>query len=143
MKRNTHSIADYSDYSEFYDRVYGSGANWIGNSGSPIMPQELVITSGYFEKWSHELRLSTPEDQPVRATVGLFIERQLHDIWQQYIMPGYGFTNPYGWQSQRLRHRSVDPGLRQHASGSPTSSASTGTRRCSPRSPGTSTRSGR
>ena len=25
MKRNTHSIADYSDYSEFYDRVVRLG----------------------------------------------------------------------------------------------------------------------
>ncbi len=96
MKRDTHSIADYSDYSEFYDRLYGSGANWVGNNGTPVMPQELVYIKGYFEKWSHELRLSTPKDLPVRATVGLFIQRQLHDIWEQYIMPGYGFTNPLG-----------------------------------------------
>jgi outer membrane receptor protein involved in Fe transport len=96
MKRTTHSIADYSDYSEFYDRVYGSGANWVGNNGLPIMPQELVVTKGYFEKWSHEIRLSSPQDEPVKGTVGLFIQRQLHDIWEQYVMPGYGFTNPYG-----------------------------------------------
>jgi iron complex outermembrane recepter protein len=96
MKRDTHSLADYSDYSEFYDRSYGSGVNWIGNNGLPIMPLELVNTIGYFEKWSHELRLSTPAELPVRATVGLFIERQLHDIWEQYIMPGFDFTNPYG-----------------------------------------------
>jgi outer membrane receptor protein involved in Fe transport len=100
MKRDTHSIADYSDYSEFYDRVYGSGAFWTNGStatnGTPIMPQELVVIKGYFEKWSHELRLTTPQDQPVKATVGLFIQRQLHDIWEQYTMPGYGFTNPYG-----------------------------------------------
>jgi len=96
MKRDTHSIADYSDYSEFYDRVYGSGAYWTGADGKPIMPQELVVTKGYFEKWSHELRLDTPQDLPVRATVGVFIQRQLHDIWEQYVMPGYGFTNPSG-----------------------------------------------
>ncbi len=63
MKRTTHSIADYSDYSEFYDRVYGSGAYWTDNSrqahhaagagGGP---------NGYFEKWSHEMRVSTPQD---------------------------------------------------------------------------------
>ena len=35
MKRNTHSIADYSDYSEFYDRIYGSGAYWTGSDGKP------------------------------------------------------------------------------------------------------------
>jgi iron complex outermembrane receptor protein len=96
LKRTTHSIADYSDYSEFYDRAFGSGSIWTGNNGQPIDPQEVVVTKGYFEKFSHELRLSTPQDQPVRATVGLFVQRQLHDIWEQYVMPGSGFTNPYG-----------------------------------------------
>jgi len=96
MKRDTHSIADYSDYSEFYDRAYGSGAYWTDHAGNPIMPQELVVTKGYFEKWSHELRVSTPQDLPVHATAGLFIERQQHRIFEQYTMPGFGFTNPYG-----------------------------------------------
>jgi outer membrane receptor protein involved in Fe transport len=96
MKRDTHSIADYSDYSLFYDRVYGSGAYWTDHAGKPIMPQELVVSVGYFEKWSHELRLSTPQDLPVHGTVGVFVERQQHRIWEQYVMPGYGFTNPYG-----------------------------------------------
>jgi outer membrane receptor protein involved in Fe transport len=96
MKRDTHSIADYSDYSEFYDRAYGSGVFWVNNAGQPVMPQELVYDKSHFQKWSHELRLSTPKDRPVRATFGVFIQRQLHNIWQQYTMPGYGFTNPYG-----------------------------------------------
>jgi iron complex outermembrane receptor protein len=96
MKRDTHGIADYSDYSEFYDRIFGSGAYWVDHAGKPIMGQELVVSVGYFQKWSHELRLSTPQDLPVRATVGVFIERQQHRIWEQYVMPGYGFTNPYG-----------------------------------------------
>jgi iron complex outermembrane receptor protein len=96
MKRTSHTVADYSDYSEFYDRVNGSGANWVGNNGLPIMPQEFVIGAGYFEKWSHELRVSTPADEPVKATVGLFIQRQLHNIWQLYTMPGYGYTSVYG-----------------------------------------------
>jgi outer membrane receptor protein involved in Fe transport len=96
MKRDIASIADYSDYSEFYDRYYGSGAFWVGSNGNPIMPQEFVYTKGAFEKWSHELRLTTPENEPVKGTVGLFIQRQLHNIWEQYVMPGYGFTDPYG-----------------------------------------------
>ena len=96
MKRTTHSFSEYSDYSEFYDRGFGSGAIWTNTAGQPIMPQEFVITKGYFEKWSHELRLSTPKDLPVKGTVGLFVQRQLHDIWEQYTMPGYGWTNPYG-----------------------------------------------
>lgn len=93
MKRDTLSLADYSDYSLFYDRAFGSGASWTGDSGVPIMPQEFVYERGYFEKWSHELRVSTPKDLPFKATVGAFIQRQLHDIWEQYTMPGYGFTD--------------------------------------------------
>ena len=110
FKRVTHTLADYSDYSEFYDRVYGSGYFWLGNGnncttnsrgtacglGNPIMPQELVNSRHDFEKWSHELRISTPTDLPVKATLGVFIQRQLHDIFEQYTMPGYGFVNPYG-----------------------------------------------
>ena len=52
--RNQHSIADYADYSFFYDKYYGSGAFWHGNPGSKtaggvtspagpfIEPQEFV-----------------------------------------------------------------------------------------------------
>ncbi|HTV52411.1 MAG TPA: TonB-dependent receptor [Steroidobacteraceae bacterium] len=96
MKRDTYSIAEYSDYSEFYDRVYGSGAYWVGNNGNPIMPEEFVDGKGYFEKWSHEVRLTTPDKYPVKGTVGLFMERQLHDIWQIYTMPGYGYVDVDG-----------------------------------------------
>jgi iron complex outermembrane recepter protein len=96
FKRVTHSLADYSDYSSFYDRVYGSGIYWTGNSGTPIMPQELVNSRHDYEKWSHEMRLNTPANLPVRGTVGVFFQRQLHNIFEQYTMPGYGFTNPYG-----------------------------------------------
>ena len=96
LKRDIHSIADYSDYSEFYDRIYGSGSVWFDNAHHPIDPQELAIGRGHLEKWSHELRLTTPQDQPVKGIVGLFVERQLVNLWSQYSMPGYGFTNPYG-----------------------------------------------
>src|SRR5262249_15331014 len=29
------------------------------------------------------------------ATAGLFIQRQLHNIYQQYSMPGYGYVTPF------------------------------------------------
>ena len=98
MKRTSHTVAEYSDYSLFYDRVFGSGGYWLGNNGKPIMPEEFVIGGGYFEKWSHEIRLSTPDRYPVKATVGLFIQRQLHNISQLYTMPGYGYTSVFGGQ---------------------------------------------
>ena len=100
MKRTNHTLAEYSDYSLFYDRVYGSGAYWTGNNGKPIMPQEFVIGGGYFEKWSQELRVTTPSQYFIRGTVGGFFQRQLHNIVQQYTMPGYGYT-----------HVTSDPGV--------------------------------
>ena len=110
FKRTTHTVAEYSDYSEFYDRGYGSGACWLGNEpkgappppgpcmglGAPVMPQEYVLGGGDYEKVSNELRVSTPVDEPVKATVGLFYERQLHNIWQNYTMPGYAPVSIYG-----------------------------------------------
>jgi iron complex outermembrane recepter protein len=93
MKRTSHSVADYSDYAYFYDTKSTYGAYWIGNDLKPIMPQELVIGTSAFEKWSHELRVSTPQDLPVKATAGLFVQRQQHNILQDYLMPGFGFTS--------------------------------------------------
>ena len=104
MKRGTHSIADYSDYSFFYDAT-GSGSGWVGNDGNPIMPQELVIGKDYYTKLSHELRISTPQDQPVKMTAGVFTQRQVHEIYQQYTMPGIngnGFADSIsvpGWKN--------------------------------------------
>ncbi len=95
MKRTGHSVADYADYGYFYD-VAGSGAGWVGNDGKPIMPQQLIIGANAFEKWSNELRVTTPEQYPVKATAGVFVERQQHNILQDYLMPGYGFTSLAG-----------------------------------------------
>ena len=102
LKRNQHSIADYSDYSEFYDKLNGSGAYYDGNAGTPIMPQQFVIGAGDFEMWSQELRVTTPLDEPVHATVGAYLGRQMHNIWQLYTIPGFGWTSVYGGNSQGL-----------------------------------------
>jgi iron complex outermembrane receptor protein len=96
FKRVAHTLADYADYSVFYDRVYGSGVYWTGNNNLPIMPQEMVVSKHIFEKWSDELRLATPKELPVKATMGAFIQRQQHNIFEQYTMPGYAWVNPYG-----------------------------------------------
>ena len=96
MKRTNHTLAEYSDYSLFYDRVFGSGAYWTGNNGKPVMPQEFVIGDNHYQKWSQELRVSTPASYFIRATFGGFLQRQLHNIDQQYTMPGYGWTQVQG-----------------------------------------------
>ena len=110
MKRTSHSVADYSDYAYFYDTKSSYGSFWLGANGQPIMPQELVIANNAFEKWSHELRVSTPQDLPVKGTVGVFAQRQLHRISQDYLMPGYGFTNLNGGNPNGLADSISVPG---------------------------------
>jgi iron complex outermembrane receptor protein len=111
VKRNQHSIADYSDYGEFYDKNTTYGHYYAGNAGTPIMPQQLVIGAGDFEMWSQEARVTTPVDLPVHATAGLFLQRQMHNIWQLYTMPGYAFTNPYGGNPNGFAFANSVPGF--------------------------------
>lgn len=131
--RETHTLSDYSDYSYYYDKFFASGCNWVtqaganylaanpaahGNcySGTPYPagdftnPQEYVITNGHFTKWSHELRLATPQDYPVKGIVGLFAERQVHEIWEQYTIPGAG-GNPYTQNAQGFAPSLSIPGV--------------------------------
>ena len=117
LKRNQHSIADYSDYSEFYDKVHGSGYYYAGHFNpttgaytQQIMPQQMVIGGGDFEMWSQELRLTTPLDKPVHATVGAYLGRQMHNIWQLYTMPGFGWTSVYGGNPNGLATNLSVPG---------------------------------
>jgi outer membrane receptor protein involved in Fe transport len=111
VKRNQHSIADYSDYGEFYDKMTSYGAYYIGNNGKPIMPQQYVIGAGDFEMWSQELRVTTPLDEPVHGTAGVFLQRQMHNIWQDYTMPGYDPTSIYGGNANGFSFANSIPGF--------------------------------
>lgn len=89
LRRDSHSVADYADYGLFYDKVWGSGSYWTDNAGKPIMPQQLIYDTNHFSKWSHELRVSTPREYPVKGIFGVFAQRQVHDVVQNYVLPGY------------------------------------------------------
>ena len=112
--RNQHSIADYADYSYFYDKYAGSGSYWKGNNGQPIEPQEFVIENNHYSKWSNELRVNTPQQLPVKGTIGVFAQRQVHEIWEDYVMPGLG-GNPYTYNTQGLAKSDTIPGLNNNS----------------------------
>jgi outer membrane receptor protein involved in Fe transport len=131
--RNTHSIADYQDYTFWYDKYYGSGCLWVTNSGysaglsnpaakkgctlpagSYTEGQEFVITRGHYTKWNQELRVSTPQEYPVKSTFGVFAERQVHEIWEQYTMPGLD-GNPYTFNPQGLASGLSIPGIQANS----------------------------
>jgi outer membrane receptor protein involved in Fe transport len=84
---NTQS--DYTDYSFFYDTLFGSGAFITNSAGNPIDPSQRIIGTDKFAKQSHELRISSPVDDRLHFTAGLFYEHQTHDIRQQYLINGF------------------------------------------------------
>lgn len=90
MERSIHAASDYTDYSFFYDSLFGSGAYVVDNAGHPINPSQHIFSSDYFSKLSNELRISTPTDRRLRFTGGVFFERQSHYILQNYQIQGIG-----------------------------------------------------
>jgi len=88
LTRNTHETSDYADYSLFYDIAYGSAANFVDNNGNLINPSQYIVGRDHFTKTNHEIRVSSPTTWPVRFTAGFFIQRQVHEILQDYTVPG-------------------------------------------------------
>ncbi|MGC1387174.1 MAG: TonB-dependent receptor [Steroidobacteraceae bacterium] len=86
LTRNVHEQSDYTDYSLFYDRAYGSGAYYKDNAGKLINPAQFIVGDDHYTKTSNELRFSSPKEYPFRFVGGLFLQRQVHDILQDYVV---------------------------------------------------------
>jgi iron complex outermembrane recepter protein len=80
---------DYTDYSLGYTLEYTRAPNYFtDNAGNPLSPMQQITDSDGYKMYSHEIRISTPKDYPVRATFGGFTERQTDDFLQNYMIPG-------------------------------------------------------
>jgi outer membrane receptor protein involved in Fe transport len=87
MDRKLSQHADYSDYSYWYDQPgYSYGGSWYDNSFVPINPSQYIWGKEHFGKQSHEVRLSSPQDERFRWIVGAFYQRQTNAIEQRYII---------------------------------------------------------
>lgn len=86
LTRKVESESDYSDYSFFYDTLFGSGEFLYDNAGNLVSPNQYIQGVDRFTKQSHELRIASPGDQPLRFIGGLFYQRQTHNIEQNYII---------------------------------------------------------
>ncbi len=86
LNRNVHEQSDYTDYSLFYDRAYGSGAYYKDNAGKLINPAQFIVGDDHYTKTSNELRFSSPREYQFRFVGGLFLQRQVHDILQDYVV---------------------------------------------------------
>ena len=88
MRRRETVAQDYTDYSFFYDTLFGYGSYWTDDAGNPINPSQYIKGDDLFTKQSHEIRVSTPKDNRVRAVAGAFYQRQTHFIQQDYLING-------------------------------------------------------
>jgi outer membrane receptor protein involved in Fe transport len=84
LLRNTHEQSDYTDYSLYYDSAYGK--YFVDNAGKLINPAQTIIGTDHYSKYSHELRISSPKENRLRFVGGLFLERQVHEILQDYVV---------------------------------------------------------
>ena len=104
LDRDVDRSIDYSDYSYWYDTAYTTGYYadlHFANSGDRAVPNQFFPDAGtrimggaYFtnddgyKKTSHELRISSPQDNRVRGLVGLFYQNQKHDFQQHWRVDG-------------------------------------------------------
>ncbi len=84
--RDDETVSDYSDYAYFYDALYGSGAYLYDNHGDLVSPNQYIQGKDVYSKTFGELRISSPQDAPLRFIGGLFAQRQDHHILQNYII---------------------------------------------------------
>jgi iron complex outermembrane recepter protein len=90
MDRWINAESDYTDYSFWYDTLHGSGAYITDNSGNPVNPSQYILQEDHFTKDSHEIRLTSPKQDRLRFTAGLFYELQTHFILQNYQIADLG-----------------------------------------------------
>ncbi|MBB6092151.1 outer membrane receptor protein involved in Fe transport [Povalibacter uvarum] len=99
LKRDVDTNSDYSDYSYFYDVLYGYGAYIMDDDGNLIDPSQYIQGKDRYNRQSHELRISTDSEKRVRFVGGLFMQRQEHDIEQRYLIQDLGADiSVSGWE---------------------------------------------
>jgi iron complex outermembrane recepter protein len=94
MDRPRFTTSDYTDYTDAYDAYYASIGytgilgyeNYTDNNGNVINPRQHIVGTDHFQKMSHELRVATPADKPIRALLGAFYQDQKNHIFQNYLV---------------------------------------------------------
>jgi outer membrane receptor protein involved in Fe transport len=84
LNREDWTHQDYVDYSFYYDQCCGYGSYVVDDAGNFIDPTQFIIGKDKYKMQSHELRISSPQDQRFRFVAGLYYARNQHDIEQNY-----------------------------------------------------------
>jgi len=94
MDRKRLATTDYTDYTDAYDAYYSSVGGllgyqtWEDNAGNIINPRQHILGTDHFTKQSHEIRIASPADKPIRAIAGAFYQKQTNHIFQNYLVDG-------------------------------------------------------
>ncbi len=109
MDRKRFASTDYTDYTDTYNQYYIDyynnyvdtygyapsfcaspgilGCNvYQDNAGNIIDPRQHITGTDHFRKQSHEIRIASPVDKPVRALLGAFYQKQNNHIFQDYLV---------------------------------------------------------
>jgi iron complex outermembrane receptor protein len=107
MDRKRFATTDYTDYTDAYDAYYSSVGGILDyfyykdNAGNNVNPRQHIVGTDHFTKQSHEIRITSPSDKPIRGLLGAFYQRQTNHIFQDYLVdnlatdlsvPGYPDT---------------------------------------------------
>jgi iron complex outermembrane recepter protein len=89
FSRSVLNRADYSYYTVAYDaNVSPSYATFPDGHGGFLDPDQQFNSFDEYTKQSHEFRVSSPGDQPLRFLGGVFYERQTNLSTSNYVIPG-------------------------------------------------------
>lgn len=98
LNRNIDIESDYNDYGFWYDVVAAYGGSAVDNATNYVNPSQYIQAKHAYRKRSHEIRISSPQDQRFRFLAGFFMQDQSHDIEERYRLDN--FADAYdipGW----------------------------------------------
>ena len=107
LERDVGGSEDYADYAYWYDAAYttgyyadlhfsNSGPRTIENqwypaeAGTRNMQGYMQQFFDYYERTTHELRITTDQEKRVRGMLGFFFMDSYHDFTTNYVAPGLG-----------------------------------------------------
>jgi len=90
MHRPTFGVADYTEYADAYDAAYETDGgvavynDIVDDAGNDVDPRQYIVGTNNFKKMSHEIRIASPAENPLRVIAGAFYQHQANDILQEY-----------------------------------------------------------
>jgi iron complex outermembrane receptor protein len=91
FERKVDNLVDYSQYSIGYDAlaIHNSYAytRFADANGNLIDPTQYTSNKDKYTKMTHELRVTSPAQYPLRGTAGLFYQRQTDNIRAEFDTP--------------------------------------------------------